>query len=467
MNLTPDDLRIRQALEQVQTPMYDIAGAVREQRARRGHCMPLRRRTPRMLAAIVAALLLTATAAAAAVQLSGGWRVLFGQGVIVSDGLATPVYQTKTVDGCSVTLEDAIVTDGSVAVIYSLRYANAAALHTDTYTTLLGATSLLLDGSEDACLSSSGTGTFDGDTPGVEYFYDVFTLSEDPGDRTLTLEIGPASLLEHTDALPAPVDLAAVYASHPVEHQADDDGAQRLAALRQQDCVDAVLPQVFQSPSIRFAGVAWEGEQLCVALTMPAQDGFDGESAQVSALRDIRTGRMYYGGIHNYSNTDCTLELSESCFDGLGEDDLPYLEPQITYYRSTSLTDKGWSFTFRAPSAKTLTLPVSLQSAAGLQLEEMTISPLGIELTGVQPAAADGAASDSVADPTVTLLLEDGTTVQTEAHGWSRSYGLTDGGPVQIEIEYAYRAGAHSRRFLPTESVSAVRIDQKTITIEK
>ena len=57
MNLTPDDLRIRQALEQVQTPMYDIAGAVREQRARRGHRMPLRRRTPRMLAAIVAALL--------------------------------------------------------------------------------------------------------------------------------------------------------------------------------------------------------------------------------------------------------------------------------------------------------------------------------------------------------------------------------------------------------------------------
>ena len=30
MKLTPDDLRIRQALEQIETPMYDIAGAVRE-----------------------------------------------------------------------------------------------------------------------------------------------------------------------------------------------------------------------------------------------------------------------------------------------------------------------------------------------------------------------------------------------------------------------------------------------------
>ena len=64
MNLTPDDLRIRQALEQIETPMYDIAGAVREQRARRSRRIPLRR-PHRMLAALIAALLLTATAAAA------------------------------------------------------------------------------------------------------------------------------------------------------------------------------------------------------------------------------------------------------------------------------------------------------------------------------------------------------------------------------------------------------------------
>lgn len=465
MNLTPDDLRIRQALEQIETPMYDIAGAVREQRARHSRRLPLRR-PHRMMAALVAALLLTATAAAA-VQLSGGWRVLFGQGVIVPAELTTQVYQTQTVGNCTVTLEDAIVTDGSVAVIYSLRYANAAALHTDTYTTLVGATSLLLDGSEDACVSSTGTGTFDSEQPGVEYFYDAFALNRDPGDRLLTLNIGPASQLEHPEALDAPMDLAAVYASCPVTHQVDDDGEQRLSALRQQDCTAVTLPQSYQSPGIRLAGVAMEGDALCVALVMPSYDGFDGESAQVAALRDSRNDRLYYGATHIYKDTGCALELSETCFTGLGEQDLPYLTPQIAYRRSTPLTEKGWSFTFSAPSAQTLTRAVSL-SSAGLQIDELTISPLGVELAGQQSSAdaADSSRSDSPQNPTVTLLLEDGSAVQTEAHGWSRSYGESAADPVQVSIEYEYRAGAYSRRFLQTETVTAVRIDQRTIPIE-
>ena len=464
MNLTPDDLRIRQALEQIETPMYDIAGAVREQRARRSRRIPLRR-SHRLLAALVAALLLTATAAAA-VQLSGSWRALFGQGVIVPTELTTPVYQTKTVGDCTVTLEDAIVTDGSVAVIYSLRYADASALHTDSYTTLLGATSLLLDGTEDACVSSSGTGTFDSEQPGVEYFYDAFTLSEDPGDQPLTLEIGPASRLDHPDAVDASIDLAAIYASHPVTHQAEDTGAQRLAALRQQDCSSAVLPQSAESPDIRFAGVALENDALCLALVMPTYDRFDGESAQIASLRDSRDGRMYYGSTHIYGDTGSDLELCESSFSGLSIEDLPYLEPQIAYRRSTPLTDKGWTFTFSAPSVKTLTQSLSLSCKSGLQLDQLTVSPLGIELTGTQTAAAaDSDTSDSLEGPTVTLLLEDGTAVQTEAHSWSRSYGETDDAPVEISIEYEYRADAHSRRFLPTESVTAVRIDQKTIPI--
>ena len=68
MHLTPDDLRIRQALEQIETPMYDIADAVREQRARRSRRVPLGY-PPRMLAALLAAILLTATGATAALPL--------------------------------------------------------------------------------------------------------------------------------------------------------------------------------------------------------------------------------------------------------------------------------------------------------------------------------------------------------------------------------------------------------------
>lgn len=61
MSPTPDEIRIREALERIQTPAYDIAGAVREQRARRGRRMPLR--SPRRLvSAVLAAALLTVTA---------------------------------------------------------------------------------------------------------------------------------------------------------------------------------------------------------------------------------------------------------------------------------------------------------------------------------------------------------------------------------------------------------------------
>ena len=71
MNLTPDERRIRAALEQIETPMYDISAAVREQRARRSRRIPLRS-PQRILAAVLAAVLLTMTAAAAVMQFSGG-----------------------------------------------------------------------------------------------------------------------------------------------------------------------------------------------------------------------------------------------------------------------------------------------------------------------------------------------------------------------------------------------------------
>ena len=163
MKLTPDDLRIRQALEQIETPMYDIAGAVREQRARRSRRMPLRS-PQRILAAVLAAVLLTATAAAAMVQFSGGWNALFGQNVMIPDGLTTPVRQTQTIDGCTITLEDAIVSEDDVAVLYSFRYADNSIVNTDSRITLLGSSNLLMDGSDEYCVSSSGMGSMDSRT---------------------------------------------------------------------------------------------------------------------------------------------------------------------------------------------------------------------------------------------------------------------------------------------------------------
>ena len=469
MRLTPDDLRIRQALEQIETPMYDIAGAVREQRARRSHRMPLRS-PQRILAAVLAAVLLTATAAAAVVQFSGGWNALFGQNVMIPDGLATPVRQTQTIDGCTITLEDAIVSEDAVAVLYSFRYADNSTVNTGSRITLLGNSNLLMDGSDEYRASPSGIGSMDSQNPSVEYYYEAFSLTEDPGDRQLTLTIAPASYMEQSDTLPAPMDLSAIYLSHPVSYQAEDSGAQRLIALQQQDCADAILPQSYQFPEIQFAGVAFEGETLCVSLSMPEYDSYDSASAQIEALRDIRTNHLYYGSLHSYGDTDCATELCETQFEGLTEEDLPYLEPQISYRRYIPLTKTGWSFSFRAPSAKTLTRELNLTMTDGIRLDALTITPLGVNLSGtmpVDPTSEEPLYFDDRQTPTVALILQDGTTVRTVSRGNSLSSDSADPTTAQFGIEYQYQNDSESRRFLQTETITAIRINQFTISIEE
>ncbi len=470
MNLTPDDLRIRQALEQIETPMYDIAGAVREQRARRSRRMPLRS-PQRILAAILAAVLLTATAAAAMVQLSGGWNALFGQETMMPDGLTTPVWQTQTVDDCIITLEDAIISEQEVAVLYSFRYADGSKVNTDSRFTMLGNSELLMDGSDEYCVSSMGTGSLDTQDPSVEYYYESFSLTEDPGDRQLTLTIGPASYLEQTEALPAPIDLAAIYRSHPVSYQEDDGGAQRMAALQQQDCSDALLPQRYQFPDIQFAGVAFQGDTLCVSLLMPEHDSYDSVSAQINSLRDIRTDHLYFGSLHSYGDTDRPAELCETQFEGLTKDDLPYLEPQISYQCYTPLTRDGWSFSFRAPSVPTLTKELKLNLSDGVRIDTLTISPTGLEIAGTRPASPSAEENHRFFEdqnvPVITLILQDGTEVHTVKRGSSLSSDSADAATAQFGIEYQYQAGLESRRFLKTETIAAVRIDHVTIPIEE
>ena len=104
-----------------------------------------------------------------------------------------------------------------------------------------------------------------------------------------------------------------------------------------------------------------------------------------------------------------------------------------------------------------------------MHIEKMTITPLGIELTGTEPipAAAEEHTFDNAQDPSVTLLLHDGTAVSAEARGWSHSYDEADNTQRQSSIEYEFRSDVQSRRFLQTESIAAVRIDNTTITIDE
>ena len=105
-----------------------------------------------------------------------------------------------------------------------------------------------------------------------------------------------------------------------------------------------------------------------------------------------------------------------------------------------------------------------------MHLTGLTISPLGLELTGTMPidsAAKEHSFFYDRQAPTVTLVLRDGTIVKTAARGSSLSSGGTDAATAEFSIEYEFQAGSESRRFLKTETIAAVRIDQFTISIDE
>ncbi|MDO4270323.1 MAG: hypothetical protein Q4C72_05265 [Eubacteriales bacterium] len=457
MSPTPDELRIRKALEEIETPMYDIAGAVGEQRARRTRRMPWRS-PQRLLSAVLAAILLTATAAAV-MQLSGGWQTIFGQYVVVPDDLAIPLQTGQTINGCTLTLEDAIITQSGAAVIYSFRREDGRPIGGSIR---CGEVELLTDGSDESG-GACGQSVYSDESANVQYYYQEFDLTNDPGDRALTLSVGPASRSESTGPLTAEIDLAAFYRSHPLTFSSDEVDEARAAAYAEQDCASAALPQADEFPGVGFAGVGFLDGELCLALTTPPDDPYQGVSADIVSVYDTRTGQNILNSSgSSYGASGLPYSLHEGRFPGLSEDDLPYLRPVITYTRSIPVTDRLWTFTFRAESAKSYTRALDLSSADGVRINTITVSPLGVQLGGTRPASGsmDGAL------PEIALVLRGGDTIGARVSG-STAFSEAGAPEEDFSASYEYLGVQHSRRFLDTEEVAAVRINNTTISIRE
>ena len=458
MSPTPDEIRIREALERIQTPAYDIAGAVREQRARRGRRMPLR--SPRRLvSAVLAAALLTVTAAAV-FQVSVGWKTIFGQDVVIPDELAIPLQKGATMNGCTLTVEDAIVTRTGVALIYSFRYAAGSPLSNPIH---FETVSLLTDGT-DTAYSSRGQSIFTDPRDAVQYFYQEFSLAEDPGDRDLTLTIGPASSMETSEVLTASLDLAAVYQAHPIAFPTDQQDAYRTSAYLEQDTSSVPLPQAWESSEVQFAGVGFMGDELCLALITPPYDLYQGVSCDIVSLLDTRTGKIIDNtGSGTYPLEGEDSEIREARFQGLTVDDLPYLQPQIIYTRSVPLTQKPWEVSFRAKSAQTYSRALSLDLSDGSHIDHLFLSPLGIRIEGTRPASLD---EDGVLDraPHIAVILQDNSIIGASVSECGLSMEESSARET-FEVTYVYQAGTDSRRFLSVSDVTGIRIGDTTISI--
>lgn len=452
MNLTPDERRIRAALEQIETPMYDISAAVREQRARRSRRIPLRS-PQRILAAVLAAVLLTMTAAAAVMQLSGGWHAIFGSGVTLPEGIALPLQTSQAVDGCTVTLEDAIVSSSSIAAIFSVQRTDGAALEDQVE---FGDILLSVDGAAPQSPHIAQS-VYDPDHPEIQYSYQEYEYfgGQEDEEISLTFAVDPIRHIEVQGPLDADIDLAALYGAQPLALVEESSDTTLAAAYVQQDFAAVPLPLDSRAPDIRFAGMSLRGDSLYLALSAPVE----GASAEVSALLDTRTGESIPSDSgSSFGQAEGMLQYYETRFPGITADDLPYLQPQITYTFPLPLTPETLTFSFSTAPVAAYAHNMDLHLPDGTHVTRISVSPIGIQLNGTCHATPDWQR------PTISLLLQDGTTVSTNAY----ATGITssDSDPAaNFDISYEYKTGAHSRRFLPLSDIAAVIIEDMTITI--
>ncbi|MGI6182072.1 MAG: hypothetical protein ACOYIE_08350 [Agathobaculum sp.] len=459
MNLTPDERRIRQALDQIETPMYDIGAAVNEQRARRGRKMPLRSPHRVAVIAVAAAVLFTVTAAAV-FHLSDAWTALFGQNVIVPEDLTTPLQAGQTVDGYTMTLHDAIVTENGVAVICSTQREDGKPLDGMLdYNDI----ELVRDGKRSVDSASWQSGMEENGT--VQYSYGEFDMIKDPGDCELMLTVGPAVFHSASETLTADIDLEKMYREHSVANPEEQEDSLREDAYLPVTDASAALPRAKEFPEISFAGLHLEENMLTLLLRTPAYNPTEGVYGDIVSLLDTRTGETLlpeYGKeywLHGSSDI-----LNGAVFSGLCEADLPYLRMQIVYAQTLPATGGKWTFTFSAKSAKGYESDLALEVEDGVSVSHITVSPLGVVLEGARPVEEED--SFFRPRPKVSILLKDGGMLATASEG-SSSTRTVGSETERFEAHYAYQAAGYSRRFLRTEEIAAVYIDGNRIGIEQ
>ena len=452
MNLTPDERRIRAALEQIETPMYDIGAAVQEQRSRLSHRIPIH--SPhRILAAVLAALLLMVTAAAAVLQFSGGWHTIFGNGVTIPEGITLPLQSSQTVDGYTITLEDAIVSDSSIAVIFSVKSSDGAAIPGPVD---FGNIMLSVDGSEPQTPEAAQS-VFNPDAPSVQYCYQEYEYAGTADTVSLTFTAGPIICMESSDPVTADIDLDALYQAQPLAFPAGTEGEARTEAYSLQYFPGVSLPLAGRAPEITFAGIAFDENGLCLALSYPV----DGASAEFASITDMRTGESISAlSSSTYGNSSSRRFLHQACFPDICADDLPYLKPQLTYTFPIVLANQTMTFSFRTSTADSWSRELALQLADGTTITHLIVSPTCIELEGMHPDSLDWE------QPSVTLQLTDGSCISTNPRA-TTFYSPDGSGQTGYGISYEYLSEDSSRRFLSLSDIVSVQIEDATIRIEE
>ena len=475
MKRNEEEARIFAALSRVETPEYDIAGAVEEAIGAGSHPQPHPLPRAALLAACLAGVLLLAAVAAG---ISGAWRYFWGSEL--PQNAVTTVGTSQTAGDYTLTVEDMVADDNGVMLLLALSRADGGAIDPEASlrTNSMDAR-LVADG--ESFLGSSASARSPDQDPGKVYF--CFE-TRSPGSResllgkTLTLEAdGVAVRLREPDGFyhlwGEPADLAPLagaWAGEPFEtgHWEKEVKEALGAALEAQALnvpLGGALGEEFPGHALRGALMTDDG--LCVALSSPGKVRAGDRvctSVSAEALIDRRDGARYeYAGGEGFKLSDgsrVVLWHWQDCH--LTVADLPYLEMETSYAVDRVLSEEPFSLTFRAEesSAVQVDLDGTLEvEGVTLHPSQMRLSALG--LTFYFSDSMDTAHVIYTAALVPVLTMKDGSTVQTEWDGGFGSRSDEEG----CAVAFGVKTEDGERVFFDTAQIRSVTFGDLTAAL--
>ena len=292
-------------------------------------------------------------------------------------------------------------------------------------------------------------------------------------------------------------DLSEQFAAYPIRLQSEESYRihgmlesqvfSEQAPLQRAAAGQAAMPLEKDYPKLQFAGVGFIDGMLAIATYVEA--GGTGESAMearvshdirntvhIAELRDRRTGEIYRAeGRSEDGGSDRELNFAVSYFEGLTEEDLPYLTPVAEYSLPEVISDGSWSFTYtfeREEAWKSADTDLMIDTEAGtLRVTRVSASTLGVSVQGewLEPDKDESMRWRPEEDIPVKAVMKDGSerelgSIRSQTHWkgiyYKALYGLIPEG----------RKTAWEKQFLTDgmiEDMKAVVIDGTEIPLHK
>lgn len=469
MELNKEERLLRDALSQIETPEYDMEGAIMSTLGQKA--VSRRYRLPR--AVLVAAVLIAALAiGAAAVGISGLWERFFPNPV--PQNAITTIGVSQTAGDYTLTLEDAVAGNDSVLILMGLSRADgqpidpAARLQTATMDS-----HLLVDGKE------SGSSGYDGETLSEDgktlYFcYAPEVLDKDIDLASSTLGFtadGVAIQIFSPDSFgytpEETVDLS-VFANIVVpdfsdlgEHWQREDHPAIGDALTDMN-LHLPLPLDSEFPEYSLRGVIMTPDGLAFGINQGRVRNGDRACRDVSPLSliDTRDGTRYSLGhgtnVEMPDGSNVFLTMFQDC--PLTAADLPYLRLEVYYSIDQILSDAPFSLTFTPSSGASTTVPLECGvtvKGEDIHLTKLRFSTLSLSLDMTNGVNASNLFGWDGMGPVITM--KDGSTIQAYRWGGSGS----DAGPSTTEFR-PYKVG-NDRVFLDTDQIASISLNGVTL----